>query len=236
MGHVEPIQSIFSLPGGNGRYLGAVYEFLGWLEPRVATSREDAFGWFRDRFNAIKSAPYYLPVLRDFGVIEVERGRDGAIRLTGMGRDVLHSEKSAGTRIIAEWFMTHFVASREMLELFATAGRPLGLDEVHRTPGPRFPSWTTPTQFDFRLSWFQSLGLLKPVKGRVFEITDIGRELAAKYPPMPPYRMLASRWSESDRISPGARSSLWLTNSARLRQIRQSRRDSRRPLPEPSKG
>ena len=51
----------------------------------AATTREDAFGWFQDRFNALKSAPYYLPVLRDFGVIELERGRNGAVRLTEMG-------------------------------------------------------------------------------------------------------------------------------------------------------
>src|SRR6185312_1315738 len=106
MDQVEPIRSVFGLPGGTGRHLDALYEFLGWLEPRAATTREDAFGWFRDRFNAVKSAPYYLPVLRDFGVIELERGREGSIHLTAMGREVLHSEKPAGARIIAERFMT----------------------------------------------------------------------------------------------------------------------------------
>ncbi len=183
MSQVEQIQSAFSLPGGSGRYLEAVYEFVAWLEPRASTTREDAFGWFRDRFNAVKSAPYYLPLLRDFGVVEMERGRYGAIRITEMGRAVLHAERSAGERIVADRFLTHFVASREILRLFAESDRPLGLGEIHRMLGPSFPSWTTPTQIDFRLSWFQSLGLLRPVRGRVFEITELGREFSAKYPP-----------------------------------------------------
>jgi hypothetical protein len=185
MNHVELVQSIFSLPGGNGRYIDAMHEFLAWLEPRATTTREDAFGWFQDRFNAVKTAANYLPVLRDFGVVELERGRNGAIRLTEMGRAVLGIDRPEQARLLAERFMTHFVANREILGLFALSEHPLSRNEVHQRLGPRFPSWKTATQLDFRLNWFGSLGLLAPVQGRTFEITDQGREFARRYPPDP---------------------------------------------------
>jgi hypothetical protein len=183
MSQVELVQSLFSLPGGKGNYLDAVYEFLVWLEPRATTTREDAFGWFQERFNAVKSAPYYLPVLRDIGVIELDRGRNGAIRLTEMGRTVLRSDRSEGSSVIAERLVTGFVASREILWLFATSDHPLHLDDVQQTLRPRFPSWTTAAQFDFRLRWFESLGLLESAQAATYGITDLGREFARRYPP-----------------------------------------------------
>jgi hypothetical protein len=129
MNQAESVQSLFSLPGGKGNYLDALYEFLAWLEPLATTTREDAFGWFQYRFNAVKSAPYYVPVLRDFGVIELERGRNGAIRLTEMGRAILGLDRPGQARLLAERYMTHFVANREILELFARADNPLSLLE-----------------------------------------------------------------------------------------------------------
>jgi hypothetical protein len=68
----ELVQSTFSLPGGKGKYLDTLVEFLTWLEPRNATSRQDAHAWFEERYDAAKSAPHYLPVLRDFAVIELD--------------------------------------------------------------------------------------------------------------------------------------------------------------------
>ncbi len=219
---VELVQSLFSLPGGKGNYLDAVYEFLVWLEPRTATTRDDAFGWFQERFNAVKSAPYYLPVLRDLGVIELDRGRNGAIRLTEMARTLLRSDRAEGARIIAERFTTGFVANRDILGLFAASGHPLGLDEVHQRLSPRFPSWTTATQIDFRLRWFASLGLLEVVNGRTYQITDLGRDFALRYPPdsTPPEN------GHIRTVAPVGANSL----EALVEELRASSIDSARPI------
>lgn len=59
MSQVKWVQSLFSRPGGMGNYLDTVYEFLVGLEPR-ATTRDDAFGWFQKRFNAVKYSHYNM--------------------------------------------------------------------------------------------------------------------------------------------------------------------------------
>jgi len=187
MTQAELIQSTFSLPGGKGKYLDTLVEFLTWVAPRAETTRQDALGWFAERFNAAKSAQYYLPVLRDIGVIESDRGKTGAIRLTETGRVILEADLEEQTRIVAERFVSQFVANREVLRLFASSDRPVPLREVHERLAPQFSSWTTPTQFDYRLSWFDSLGLLRCVSGRTFEITQFGREYSERFPPDEPH-------------------------------------------------
>jgi hypothetical protein len=182
MSATELVQSTFSLPGGKGKYLDTLVEFLTWLQPREKTTREDAIAWFDERFSAAKSAQYYLPVIRDLGAIELERGRGGAIHLTELGRMVLGADRDEQVRSIADRFLAGFVANREILALYATSDHPLGQKEVRARLAALFPSWTTAAQFEFRLSWMDSLGLLKAVSGRTFEITEIGREFAAKYP------------------------------------------------------
>lgn len=70
------VQSISKLPGGKKQYHDTLVEFLIWLKPREHTTNADARAWFVERFRAAKMAQCYPPVLRDFGVVELERGRD----------------------------------------------------------------------------------------------------------------------------------------------------------------
>jgi hypothetical protein len=179
----ELVQSTFSLPGGKGKYLDTLVEFLTWLEPRDATLRPDAHAWFEERYNAAKSAPYYLPVLRDLAVIELERGKDGAVRVSGLGRTVLNADDATRARLLAEHFVMRFVANREILGVYAEADAPVSLKEVHDRLRPVFPSWTSNMQYEYRLRWMESLGILRCIAGQTFQITDLGRELASKYTP-----------------------------------------------------
>jgi hypothetical protein len=177
------VQSTFSLPGGKGKYLETLVEFLTWLSERETTNRLDAHGWFDSRYGAAKSAQYYLPVLRDLGVIEVDRGKDGAVRLTEMGRKVLESNPDTQATIVAERFVQGFVANREVLAVYAASDAPVSLQEVRSKLESQFPSWTTAAQYDYRLSWFDSLGLLRCLSGRTFKITPRGSDFSKRYPP-----------------------------------------------------
>jgi hypothetical protein len=156
---------------------------LTWLSKREATNRIDAYGWFDSRYGAAKSAQYYLPVLRDLSVIEADRGKDGGVRLTEMGRKVLDSDRENQATIVADRFVPGFVANREILYVYATANSPVSLREVHSKLESQFPSWTTVSQYVYRLGWFDSLGLLRSVSGRSFEITSKGRDFSQRYPP-----------------------------------------------------
>lgn len=226
----EPVQSTFSLPGGKGKYLDTVVEFLTWLEPRDATSRQDAHAWFEQRYDAAKSAPYYLPVLRDFAVIELDRGKDGAVRVSDVGRAVLNADDAARAKVLGEHFLSRFVANREILSLYAMADGPMSLKEVHGRLRPVFPSWTSSMQYDYRLRWMESLGILRCVAGLTFQITDLGRELAAKYPPSTPLGSsdIASFLPDSEgtkRIGPTISSSVELI----IQELRSASIDSGHP-------
>ena len=180
----ELIQCTFSLPGGKGKYLDILVEFLTWLEPRQTTTRMDAHAWFQERYNALKSAQYYLPVLRDLGVIELDRGSGGAVRPTDLGRTVLNADDTTRARVLADYFVTRFVANRDILGVYAASAGPVSLNEIRDQLGSIFPFWTTHNQFHFRLGWMESLGILHCVGGRTYQITDLGRGLAEKYPPV----------------------------------------------------
>ncbi len=128
--------------------------------------------------------------MRDIGVIESDRGRAGAIRLTEVGRVVLDAERAEQARVVAQRFVAQFVANREILRLFATSNRPVALREVREQLSPRFPTWTSHMQYEYRLGWLDSLGLLRCVSGQTFEITDFGRRVSDELPPLDDHREL----------------------------------------------
>ena len=176
------IQSIFSLPGGRGQYHLTLIEFSRWLQEQPKADRRAAQEWFQSRFGAGKSAPYYFPVVRDLDVIEYDRGNDGPIRLTEAGRTLLNSEPDQQQKLLADRFMSTFVANREILDVYRRSSSAVGLNELRKKLEPAFPTWTTAAQFDFRLRWFESLGLLSSAGGTNYQITPLGQEYAKRYP------------------------------------------------------
>jgi hypothetical protein len=189
---------MFGIPGGKGKYLDTLVEFLSWLQPQPMTTREDASTWFGERFNGAKSE-FYLPVIRDLGLIEMEKGRKGQIRITPTGAGILKSSRGEQSRTISEQLLSRFVANREILGTYAASREPLSVQVVHERLKPRFPTWTTFYQIDYRVCWMASAGLLRPVSGRIYTITDLGTEFSRKYPfdagPTPP---------DSEEVKPGS--------------------------------
>ncbi|MGE3820878.1 MAG: restriction endonuclease [Isosphaeraceae bacterium] len=178
-----PVQSIFSLPGGKGKYVDTLVEFLSWLSGRENTNRLEAGEWFDTRFGAARSTQYYLAVLRDFGVVELDRGKQGAVRQTDLGRKLLKADQETQVAILVERFVDGFAANREILDTFAKSNAPVSLQELRSRLREKFPFWTSVYQYDYRLGWFDTLGLLRSVSGRTFEITPKGKEYSHKYPP-----------------------------------------------------
>ena len=70
-----------------------------------------------------------------------------------------------------------------MLAVYAQAEKPVHLNEMVETLPPQFPQWTSPSQFEYRALWLLSLGCLRQVKGRYYEVTELGRAISQQFPP-----------------------------------------------------
>lgn len=168
------IQGVWPLPGGQGRYFSTLEEFIEWLSGRSSVSRQEAITWFGERFDSEKSAPGYLGVIQNLGVIQMERGNNGLLQLTEFGRHVLTAPPEERMRLITERFFTTHTGFQEVLDFTAEHERAVSLGEVFDGLSSQFPTWTTSIQFEYRLEWLASLGLLSRGKGRVFQITPKG--------------------------------------------------------------
>jgi hypothetical protein len=175
------IQSAWALPGGNSRYLDTLVECLEWLITTPSATRDDMIQWFGERYNSAKSGPSYLTVLDNLGVIERDRG--GRLEITTMGRRVVEGSTSERVDLVARRFLTGYVGFREILHLLAESGEPLPTREIIQRLQRHFPTWTSPYQFEFRLGWLSSLGLVERGNGRVYEIAEPGRRYAREFPP-----------------------------------------------------
>jgi hypothetical protein len=232
VGDTELIQGVWHLPGGKGKNLDTLVEFLTWLQARAATTRQDTVDWFQERFSAGKSSPYALYQIRDLGVAELERGKNAAVRLTDLGRAVLQGDPETRARLVADQFMMQFAATREILALYTASAEPVGLREVHKRLGQQFPTWTTPIQFGERLAWLDCLGLLSCVTGRTYRITDLGRQFSEKYPPAaagPPGSGTVTQPPGNDGVVVAPPAPPATTVDAVIRELREAAVDSGKP-------
>lgn len=169
------IQGVWPLPGGQGRYLQTLLEFLTWVQPNSGTTRRKAISWFGERFESQRSAPGYLGVMQGLGVISMERGKE-AIQLTDFGLGVWSSGIESAARLVAQRFLTGYTGFKEILHYLSEQREYRSLREIYEGIGHLFPTWTTPTQVEYRLEWLFSLGLIHRRRGRIFLIGDLGKE------------------------------------------------------------
>lgn len=86
------VASLWSLPGGNGRYLDTLDKILRWTVSHAARPHRDDFrSWMAIQYNAGKSAISYLHVVLRLGAIE--RSANGSLVVTPMGERILSADK-----------------------------------------------------------------------------------------------------------------------------------------------
>ena len=177
----KSIQSLWPLPGGNKRYLNTLDQIVKWAASTPEPTREKFNAWLMSQYNVSKgTVGGYLQVVLRLGALESQS--DGRLVLTPLGKQILEAEGEAKARIVIERFMHDYLAFREVLAVYARAGGPLHLKEMVRTLQPQFPQWTSDTQFEYRALWLLSLGCLRQVRGRYYEITELGKAVAANFP------------------------------------------------------
>jgi len=194
------IQSLWPLPGGNKRYLNTLDRIVKWAASTPEPTRDKFSAWLTSQYNVSKgTVGGYLQVVLRLGALESQS--DGRLALTPFGKQILEAEgEEAKARIVIERFMHDYLAFREVLAVYAQAGGPLHLKEMVETLRPQFPQWTSNAQFEYRALWLLSLGCLRQVRGRYYEITELGKAIAADFPalveirfPSPPSEEEAER-------------------------------------------
>jgi hypothetical protein len=177
----ELIRSLWPLPGGNKRYLNTLDRIVKWAASVSEPTRDDFSAWLTSQFNATeKTVGGYLQVVLRLGALESQP--DGVLALTTFGRRILEAEGEAKARIVVERFMRDYLAFPEVLAFYAQTDGPVHLKEMVEALQPRFPQWTSDAQFEYRALWLLSLGCLRQVRGRHYEITELGKAISAQFP------------------------------------------------------
>jgi hypothetical protein len=172
----KKFSSLWPLPGGNKRYLDTVDRMLKWIASQEQVTRDDLIQWFRETYNvSVNSIPGYISVVTALGVIEIH---DGRVQLTDFGKKVLQaSDRQEKARLVTQQFMQRFIGFADVLAFYAQVGGPVHLSQMVEGLKPQFPQWTSIYPYEYRALWLLSLGCLRQVKGREYEITDFGRQM-----------------------------------------------------------
>jgi hypothetical protein len=189
MTETKLIQALWPLPGGNGRYLVTLDQIVNWVATAQTPSRETFETWLMSHFNVgTGTINGYLQVVTAMGMLVQQA--DGALNLPTLGKQFLQSEEAGKAMLVAEQFMRNYLAFPEVLAVYAEANKPIHIKTVVATLQPHFPRWTTSAQYEYRALWLLSLGCLRQEKGRFYEITDFGHEIAQRYPSQAPTLIL----------------------------------------------
>jgi hypothetical protein len=143
----------------------------------------------------------YLRVVMTLGALETEQG--GRLALTPLGRSILAAQGEAKARVVVENFMRDYLAFPEVLGVYALADGPIHLTEMVEVLQPKFPRWTSEAQFEYRALWLLSAGCLRQVRGRHYEVTDLGREFHTRFPPTGEIDVLSRPSTEEEQPAPG---------------------------------
>lgn len=176
------IRSVWPLPGGQLQYLTTLEQIVKWADKSNFPTNTSFGEWLKGQFNvnSDKTVAGYLQVVVALGMLD--KGKDGVLSIPALGRQFLGLTGDGKTRLILDRFMTAYLAFREILGVYRSAPEPVHLETLITTLQPHFPSWTSPAQYEYRNTWLLSLGCLRQVKGRTYEITDFGLEIALQYP------------------------------------------------------
>jgi hypothetical protein len=175
------IRGLWPLPGGNKRYLHTLDRAIRWAASTSELTFDKAKEWFVSEYNVKENtAVSYLRVVITLGALETQGGRK--LTLTPFGRQILEAEGEDKAKIVVERFMRDYLAFPEVLAVYAHADSPVHLKEMVEALQPAFPRWTSDAQFEYRAVWLLSLGCLRQVRGRHYEITDLGRTIASQFP------------------------------------------------------
>lgn len=186
----ELIQGLWPLPGGNNRYLQTLDQVLRWVAATSSLSKEEFSDWFMTQYSVGKgSLSGYLQVILKLGVLEVEG--NGNVSVTPLGHEILNAEEESKARLVVYRFMRSYLAFPEVLAVYAQAGEPVHLSALVATLQPQFAQWTSDAQYEYRALWLLSCGCLRQAKGRYYEITDFGKQIAQNFPPQVGVKVVA---------------------------------------------
>jgi hypothetical protein len=175
------IRSLWPLPGGNKRYLNTLDRIVRWAAATEEPTRDAFNEWLMSQYNVSEgTVSGYFRVVATLGALK--EGRSSRLSLTPLGEAVLRTEGEEKAKLVIDRFMRDYLAFPEVLAVYAEAEGPIHLSEVVETLQPQFPRWTSAAQFEYRALWLLSLGCLRQVEGRNYEITELGERIAAQYP------------------------------------------------------
>lgn len=175
------IRSLWPLPGGNKRYLNTLDRIVRWVAAAEKPTREGFNEWLISQYNVSEgSVNGYFRVVATLGIFE--EGHAGVLTLTSLGERIAKAGGEAKARPVIERFMDDYLAFPEVLTVYDEADGAIHLSEMVETLQPQFPRWTSEAQFEYRALWLLSLGCLRQVEGRNYEITELGEIIADEYP------------------------------------------------------
>lgn len=175
------IRSLWPLPGGNKRYLDTLDRIVRWVAATESPTREAFNEWLMAQYNVSDgSVNGYFRVVATLGIFE--EGHDGVLTLTSLGEKIAKAEGEAQAMPVIERFLKDYLAFPEVLAVYDQADGAIHLSEMVETLQPQFPRWTSQAQFEYRALWLLSLGCLRQVEGRNYEITELGERIADEYP------------------------------------------------------
>ena len=182
MAETKLIQGVWFLPGGQEQYLATLDQIVGWADSSELPTRASFGEWLKGQFNvnSDKTVAGYLQVVTALGMLD--KAKNGVLSISTFGQQFLDLADDGKTRLILDRFMTAYLAFPEVLGVYRSAAEPVYLEALMTTLQPYFPHWTSSLQYENRAMWLLSLGCLRQVKGRSYELTDFGREIALQYP------------------------------------------------------
>ena len=222
------IRSLWPLPGGNKRYLNTLDRIVRWVAAAEKPTREGFNEWLISQYNVSEgSVNGYFRVVATLGIFE--EGHAGVLTLTSLGERIAKAEGEAKARPVIERFMDDYLAFPEVLTVYDEADGAIHLSEMVETLQPQFPRWTSEAQFEYRALWLLSLGCLRQVEGRNYEITELGEIIADEYPAsvdieQPP------RPESDEEVEEEAEASLLVTEAQQLiADLEEAATDSQNP-------
>lgn len=175
------IQGLWPLPGGNSRYLNTLDQIVKWVASQSDLAPDELASWLMTQYNVGKGTiSGYLQVMTKLGAIAIQGER---VTIGPLGLELLDAQGEFKARKVIDRFMQDYLAFPEVLGFYAEIGSPVHLNDMFVALQPRFSQWTSPAQFEYRALWLLSLGCLQQVRGRTYEITNLGKNVAVRYPP-----------------------------------------------------
>lgn len=222
------IRSLWPLPGGNKRYLNTLDRIVRWVAAAEKPTREGFNEWLISQYNVSEgSVNGYFRVVATLGIFE--EGHAGVLTLTSLGERIAKAGGEAKARPVIERFMDDYLAFPEVLTVYDEADGAIHLSEMVETLQPQFPRWTSEAQFEYRALWLLSLGCLRQVEGRNYEITELGEIIADEYPASVDIEQPPQPESDED-VEEEADASLLVTEAQQLiADLEEAATDSQNP-------